>query len=99
MAAEEHLRGFAGAFVLAARRGESSICMVRQVDAILSQEAFRPLEPIAIPEGTRVHHAVEEDVRGASLPAVAKVLTRKLESPDDAAGFQMERRETRDAGL
>src|SRR5436853_30425 len=29
--------------------------MVRHVDAIFSQGAFRPLEPLMLPEGTRVH--------------------------------------------
>jgi len=34
--------------------------MVRQVDAIFSGGAFRPLQPLVLPEGTRVRLSVEE---------------------------------------
>jgi len=38
--------------------------MVRHVDAIFSQGAFRPLEPLVLPEGTRVHLSAEEKTFG-----------------------------------
>ncbi len=64
--------------------------MIRHVDAIFSQGAFRPLEPMALPEGTRVHLSVEEHVNvNAVLPA-GKIQTPKLANPEDAADFVME---------
>jgi predicted DNA-binding antitoxin AbrB/MazE fold protein len=73
--------------------------MVRQIDAIFSQGAFRPVEPLALPEGTRVHLSVEEetDIRPASQ--VAKLRTPKLAHPKDAVDFVLEVRETDHAGL
>jgi len=72
--------------------------MVRHVDAIFSQGAFRPLEPLALPEGTRVHLRVEET--GAThVPPSAKIHTPKLARPKDAADFVMDVREKGDAGV
>jgi predicted DNA-binding antitoxin AbrB/MazE fold protein len=73
--------------------------MVREVDAIFSKGAFRPLEPLALPEGTRVHLSVEEDTTAAAVPLTAKIHTPKLVHPQDAADFVMEVRENRDAGV
>jgi predicted DNA-binding antitoxin AbrB/MazE fold protein len=77
--------------------------MVRQVDAIFSQGAFRPLEPLAIPEGTRVHLSVEEQAEeqtcaNPATPA-AKIHTPRLANSDDAADFVMDVRESDNAGL
>jgi predicted DNA-binding antitoxin AbrB/MazE fold protein len=70
--------------------------MVRHVDAIFSQGALRPLGPLALPEGARVHLSVEECT--ASPPtAVARVCTPKLANPQDVADFVMEIRENGDA--
>jgi predicted DNA-binding antitoxin AbrB/MazE fold protein len=70
--------------------------MVRHVHAIFSQGAFRPLEPLALPEGTRVHLSVEEETKASPvLPAAAKIHTPKLAHPEDAADFVMEIRENR----
>lgn len=77
--------------------------MVRHVNAIFSQGAFRPLEPLALPEGTRVRLSVEdEQLTAKPLPAaVAKVLTPRLARKEDAADFVMEVRvtETGHAGV
>jgi predicted DNA-binding antitoxin AbrB/MazE fold protein len=73
--------------------------MVRHVDAIFSQGAFRPLEPLALPEGTRVHLSVEEETNAGPVPAVAKIRTPRLAHREDAADFVMEVRETSDAGI
>jgi hypothetical protein len=73
--------------------------MVRHVDAIFSQGAFRPLEPLALPEGTRVHLSVEEETRPTPIPPPAKIHTPKLAHPEDAADFVMEVRETGNAGV
>jgi len=72
--------------------------MVRHVDAIFSQGAFRPLEPLALPEGTRVHLCVEEEANAKPAPpAVAKIRTPKLAHPEDAADFVMKVGEADDA--
>jgi predicted DNA-binding antitoxin AbrB/MazE fold protein len=73
--------------------------MVRHVDAIFSQGALRPLEPLALPEGTRVHLRVEEDTTASTLSTAAKIHTPRLAHPEDAANLVMEFRENRDAGL
>jgi predicted DNA-binding antitoxin AbrB/MazE fold protein len=72
--------------------------MVRHIDAIFSQGAFRPIQPLALPEGTRVHLRVEEISR-TNPNAVAKIHTPKLAHKEDAADFVMEVREANDAGL
>jgi len=71
--------------------------MVRHVDAIFSQGAFRPVEPLALPEGTRVHLSVEETSANPARPA--KIHTPKLARPEDAADFVMDVREAGDAGV
>ena len=73
--------------------------MVRQVAAIFTQGAFRPIEPLALPEGTRVHLSVEEETSARPLASAARIHTPKLAHPEDAADFVMEVRETDDAGL
>ena len=42
--------------------------MVLNIDAIYDHGVFRPVEPLALPEGTRVHLRVEEG-NGAEQPA------------------------------
>ena len=73
--------------------------MVRQVDAIFSQGAFRPLQPLALPEGTRVHLSVEEHTSANTVPPSAKIHTPKLARSEDAADFAMEVRENGNAGV
>jgi predicted DNA-binding antitoxin AbrB/MazE fold protein len=73
--------------------------MVRHVDAVFSQGAFRPLEPLALPEGTRVHLSVEEETSAASVRSAAKIHTPKLAHPEDAADFAMEVREAENGGV
>jgi predicted DNA-binding antitoxin AbrB/MazE fold protein len=73
--------------------------MVRRVDAIFTQGALRPLEPLALPEGTRVHLSVEAYTGGDTSPPAAKVRTPRLAHPEDAADFVMEVREDGDAGV
>jgi len=68
--------------------------MVRQVDAIFSKGAFRPLKPLTMPEGTCVHLSVEEGADLSPAPRVAKMHTPKLAHPKDAADFVLEVRGT-----
>ena len=42
--------------------------MVRQVDAIFTRGALRPLEPLALPEGTRVHLNIEVQLAAGTSP-------------------------------
>ena len=75
--------------------------MVRRVDAIFTQGAFRPLEPLAFPEGTRVHLSVEanDDANADAGPSVPRIRTPKLAHADDVADFLMEVREAGNAGV
>jgi len=73
--------------------------MVRHMDAIFSQGAFRPLEPLALPEGTRVHLSVEEETNAGVVRSAAKIHTPRLAHPKDAGDFVMEVREPGDAPL
>jgi predicted DNA-binding antitoxin AbrB/MazE fold protein len=73
--------------------------MVRHVDAIFSQGAFRPVEPLSLPEGTRVHLSVEEASGAGPVRPTAKIRTPKLAHQEDAADFVMEVREAGDAGV
>ena len=73
--------------------------MVRHVDAIFTQGALRPLEPLGLPEGTRVHLSVEEETNAGPARRAAKIHTPRLAHPEDAADFVMEVREAGDAPL
>jgi len=73
--------------------------MVRHVDAIFSQGAFRLLEPLALPEGTRVHLSVQAQANATPTPRAAKIHTPKLAHQEDAADFMLEVREMDHAGL
>jgi predicted DNA-binding antitoxin AbrB/MazE fold protein len=72
--------------------------MIRHIDAIFSQGAFRPLEPLSLPEGTLVHLSMQETATVAA-PASARIHTPKLANPEEVADFVMDVRETGDAGL
>ena len=68
--------------------------MTHDVDAIYDQGVFRPLEPLVLPQGTRVHLRVEPDSpRATPQPGPAHLRSPRLAHPDEAADFQMEVRE------
>jgi predicted DNA-binding antitoxin AbrB/MazE fold protein len=73
--------------------------MIRHIDAIFSQGAFRPLEPLSLPEGTRVHLSLQDETATILVPTRATMHTPRLAHPEDAADFVMDVRETGDAGL
>ena len=74
--------------------------MTHDVDAIYDQGVFRPLEPLVLPEGTRVHLRVEsERPSEPSESTLAHLRSPRLAHPEQAADFQMEVREASDAGL
>ncbi len=64
--------------------------MVRHVNAIFSKGVFRPVEPLALQEGTRVHLSVEEQTAAGPMGRAAKIHTPKLAHPEDATDFVME---------
>ena len=69
------------------------------VDAIYDQGVFRPLEPVVLPDGTRVHLRVEEEIRTVqSKSPPARIRSPRLANPEQAAEFVMEVREATDAG-
>jgi predicted DNA-binding antitoxin AbrB/MazE fold protein len=72
--------------------------MIHQVDAIFSEGALRPLEPLKIAEGSRVHLRVEETSR-AGLPKAARVPTPRLAHLEEAPDFIMQVRESDNASL
>lgn len=45
--------------------------MVHNIDAIFDHGILRPVVPLALPEGARVHLRVEEQVAAPSISAVA----------------------------
>jgi predicted DNA-binding antitoxin AbrB/MazE fold protein len=65
--------------------------MTHDVDAIYQQGVFQPVEPLALPEGIRVHLRVESATE-TSAPAAdtAQVLSPRLAHPEQASDFQME---------
>jgi predicted DNA-binding antitoxin AbrB/MazE fold protein len=74
--------------------------MIHDVDAIYDQGVFRPLEPLVLPEGARVHLRIEQGKHDSciELPA-ARVYSPRLAHPEQAADFEMEVREVPDAGV
>jgi predicted DNA-binding antitoxin AbrB/MazE fold protein len=80
--------------------------MVRHVDAIYSQGALRPLEPLALPEGARVRLSLDEQAtstvplpRAGAAATAARIHSPKLAHREDAADFVMEVRETGHASV
>ncbi len=74
--------------------------MGHDIDAIYDQGVFRPLEPLVLPNGTRVHLCVEEEKPVAEpLSSPARIRSPRLARPDQAAEFVMEVQELTDAGV
>jgi len=68
--------------------------MVSHVDAIFSQGAFRPLEPLVIPEATRVHLSVEGPPGTGAVAPKSFYRAPKLAHPTEVTDFVMEVRDT-----
>jgi predicted DNA-binding antitoxin AbrB/MazE fold protein len=59
--------------------------------AIYDQGVFRPLVPLVLPEGTRVHlHVEEQTEREPGGQAIAHIRSPRLVHPEQAAEFVME---------
>jgi predicted DNA-binding antitoxin AbrB/MazE fold protein len=73
--------------------------MTHDVDAIYSHGMFRPIEPLALPDGTRVHLRVEPEIEVSSLPGgEVRILSPRLAHPEQSVDFQMEVRDINGAG-
>jgi predicted DNA-binding antitoxin AbrB/MazE fold protein len=74
--------------------------MITDVDAVYDQGVFRPLEPLVLPDGARVHLQIEQEKHdGVVAPSGARVYSPRLAHPEQAADFEMEVPEMPDAGL
>jgi predicted DNA-binding antitoxin AbrB/MazE fold protein len=71
--------------------------MTQHIDAIYDQGVFRPVEPLALPQGSRVHLRVESESESAT--SCGRIFSPRLVHPNQAADFVMEVREVADAGL
>lgn len=60
--------------------------MIHDIDAIYDEGVFRPLEPLVLPGGTRVHLRVEEQIEAQERPT-----TESGESADDQIPTLLER--------
>lgn len=74
--------------------------MIHDFDAIYDHGVFRPLEPLVLPDGVRVHLRIDEQNcdREKSQPA-ARVNSPRLAHPEQSPDFDMEIREVADDGV
>ena len=74
--------------------------MMHDIEAIYDAGVFRPIEPVFLKNGVRVHLRVEED-RGAeeSRQGPGRIESPRLAHPEQAIEFEMEVREIPDAGV
>jgi hypothetical protein len=71
--------------------------MTHDVDAIYDQGVFRPLAPLVLPNGTRVHLHVEEESSADTPPSSPpRIRSPQLAHPKQAAGFILEVQEIDD---
>jgi predicted DNA-binding antitoxin AbrB/MazE fold protein len=69
--------------------------MVHDINAIFDQGVFRPLEPVVLPDGARVHLRVEEQNSANSV----RIFSPRLAHPEQAVEFKMDVCEVPDAGV
>jgi predicted DNA-binding antitoxin AbrB/MazE fold protein len=75
--------------------------MIHEVEAIYDHGAFRPLTPLSLSEGARVHLRIE-DGNGTAIGKPldsSRILSPRLAHPEQAADFKMEVIEAADARL
>ena len=74
--------------------------MTYDVDAIYDHGVFRPVEPLVLQDGVRVHLRIEEEKRENAVPAWgARIGSPRLVHPEQAAEFEMKVCEVPDAGV
>ncbi|MCI0381240.1 MAG: antitoxin family protein [Gemmataceae bacterium] len=74
--------------------------MTHDIDAIYDHGVFRPIQPLVLPDGARVHLRIEEEqCDGAAQPFNMRIHSPRLAHPEQTAEFEMEVREVPDAGI
>ena len=74
--------------------------MTHDVEAIYDQGVFRPLAPLVLADGSRVHlHIEEEKRRTTTTSSTARIYSPRLVHPEQTADFEMEIREVPDDGV
>jgi predicted DNA-binding antitoxin AbrB/MazE fold protein len=74
--------------------------MIHDIDAIYDHGVFRPLQRLAMPDGTRVHLRIEETTHDVKATVTtAHIYSPRLAHSEQSADFEMEVREVRDAGV
>lgn len=73
--------------------------MTYDIDAIFDQGVFRPLQPVFLPEGARVHLSVDQDMEASQKEQIGQIRSPRLARPEQLIDFQMEVREGLDAEL
>jgi predicted DNA-binding antitoxin AbrB/MazE fold protein len=72
--------------------------MTYNIDAIYDHGVFCPLQPLAMPDGTRVHLHFEEQRHDVKAPTTtALIVSPRLAHPEQTAEFEMEVHEVPDA--
>jgi len=69
------------------------------IDVIYDQGVLRPLEPLVLPQGTRVRVRLEDRGDAAIAPPPARIVTPRLVHPEQAADFVMQVIEVPNAGV
>lgn len=69
--------------------------MIHEVEAIYDHGSFRPLTPLSLAEGARVHLRVESSndanhTATSNPPSTGRILSPRLARPEQAADFKME---------
>ena len=67
--------------------------MTHEIVAIYDHGVLRPLEPLVLPDGARVHLHIEQDVASNDSPASAQMRSPHLANPEQVHEFTMEVRE------
>lgn len=62
--------------------------MIQDIVAIYDHGIFRPLQPIELPEGTKVHLSIDQQDGGDR--SVSRVCSPRLADPTQIADFEME---------
>jgi predicted DNA-binding antitoxin AbrB/MazE fold protein len=78
--------------------------MIQEVDAIYDQGTLRPLSPLSLAEGARVHLRIEDrngtnQADDKNKPPIGRILSPRLANPAQVADFKMEVIEATDAKL
>lgn len=71
--------------------------MIYDVDAIYDNGVLRPVKPLMLPEGARVHLRIEDNAKEIGVSTCSRIATPRLVHPEDGDIFRMEVVESPDA--